>query len=127
MKILLTVSYVIDTDRDRFWNPKSRCLQDDIDRSLQKRFPEKIKLSDSLCGQRYRLSHKAINHHDANLILCPVCKRPLTDPKKPNPIGELDPATELASAPMCTGCAWELKRDVEIHGIAHVMDRFKES
>ena len=126
MKILITVNYLVDTDRDNFWEAKSGYLKDEIDAKLKERFPEKMKLSNTIYGQRYSLIHEPIDHPNANLIICPICKRLLTDRKKPKPIEELDNVAELANVLMCKNCAWELEKDVEVHGIESVIDRFKK-
>lgn len=126
MKILLTVNYLIDTDSYEFWDKNSGRLNIEIGKSLKKRFPQKIKLSDTVYGQRYSLTHKPIDFPNANIIICPICKRPLTDRGKPKPIKELDSTAELADVQMCESCAWELKRDVDIYGIEYVLNRFKE-
>jgi len=125
MKILLTVNYLVDTDRDNFWDKKGYLI-DEIDINLKKRFPQKMKLSDTVCGQRYSMTHKPIDYPNANLITCPICKRLLTDRKKPKPIEGLDNITELANVSICKSCAWQLERGVEIYGIENVIARFKE-
>lgn len=126
MKILLTVNYLVDTDQYDFWDKNSGHLNPEIDRSLKKRFPEKIKISETIYGKQYSLTHKPIDFPNANLLKCPICKRLLTNRKKPNPIKELDNVAELSGVLMCKSCAWELQRDVEVHGIEHVIDRFKD-
>lgn len=126
MKILLTVNYLIDTDRYEFWDKSSGYLNTELAKNLKKRFPQKIKISNTVYGKRYSLTYKPIDFPSANMIICPICRRPLTDRKKPNPIEELDNVTELADVQICKSCAWELEQDVEIYGIEYVLNRFKE-
>ena len=125
-KILLTISYLIETDENNFWNKENGYLHSQIDDSLKKRFPKKMKLSNAVKCQRYCLMHRIIDYTNANIVTCPICKRLLTDRAKPNPIEGLDYATKLKDVLMCSRCAWQLELDVEIHGIEHVLNRFKD-
>lgn len=124
MKILLTVNYLIDTDKYNFWNKGSGHLDSEIEKSLNKRFPKKMKLSNNISGKRYSLTYKAIDFKNANLVICPICGRLLTDRKKPNPIEELDNVADLSGTMMSRSCAWELELDVDIYGIEYVLNRF---
>lgn len=125
MKILLTVNYLVDIDSSEFWDKATGCPHIEIDASLKKRFPKKIKLFNTVHAHKYSLIHQTIDRPNANLITCPVCKRLLTDKKKPNPIEALDDAAELEGVLMCKSCAWQLEWDVKAYGVEHVMDKFK--
>ncbi|GEM_PF-5224181 len=123
-KILVTVTYLIDSDRANFWDNNNGRLQKDISESLHKHYPQEIRFSDKAIGYRDHLSHNIIDRPGANLLTCPACNHLITDTTKPNPIPLIRQAKELAGVLMCQSCAWELEGDLRAgHSIDSILAR----
>ena len=122
---MISVRYLVEAEKDVFWNRDTGYLNKSIDVSLKKRFPKKLKLAEGLYAQRYNLWHEPIDYPNANLIKCPICKRFLTDTTKPNPIYRLDAAREFEGVMMCSSCAWELDFDIQNgKSIESILERY---
>jgi len=107
------VNYLVEVDRDDFWEKGSAYLQKQIHKSLKKRFPKRIKLTEEIHIQRDCLTYRPIDYPNANILRCPICKRFITDTTKPNPINAIEEARELEGVLMCSSCAWETAVDVK--------------
>jgi len=126
-QILITVHYLVEAVRDEFWESDSGELNKQVEESLKRRFPKKTKLKEELHAQRYSLTHQIIDHPNANLMKCPICKRLITDKSKPRPIYSLDVAEELEGVLMCSSCAWEMAYSIKCgSSIESILEKFKD-
>jgi len=125
-KILITVHYLIEADKDDFWDKDTGRLNEQVDITIKKRLPKKMKLTEKLHAQRYSLWHEPIDDPNANLMSCPICKRLITDMAKPNPIYRLDEAKELNGVLMCSSCAWEMEDEIRNgRSIESILEQFE--
>ena len=126
-QILITVHYLVEAEKDDFWDSGSGELNEQVEESLKKRFPTKAKLKEKLYAQRYSLTHQIIDYPNANLMKCPICKHLITDKSKPKPIYRLDVAEELEGVMMCKSCAWEMAYDIKCgRSIESILEKFKD-
>jgi len=124
-QILISVQYLVEAEKDVFWDKDTGYLNKSMEDSFQKRFPQKLEIAEELCAQRYNLWHALIDYPGANLIKCPICKRLLTDTAKPRPIFHLDGAKELEGVMMCSSCAWEMGFDIQNgRSIESILEKF---
>lgn len=89
-KILITAHYILEAERDEFWDIEKVRLLPLIDDCLHKAFPEEIEFSGELVADRYYIKHRIIDYPQYSLLNCPFCERALTNPANPGPIQELD-------------------------------------
>jgi len=116
-QILITVHYLVEAEKDDFWDKDTGYLNKQVSESFKKRFPQKAKLAEKMYAQRYSLTYQRIDYLNANLIKCPICERLVTDMTKSRPIYRLDAAEELNGVMMCSSCAWEQGFDIKKHKI----------
>ena len=107
---MITVSYLIEIDRDDFWLDGQ--LQPEIDQEIQKRFPKEFKLKGNLPAERQKLMYIPIDGLP-NTKRFPSCGRWMIDPSKPNYLFPLRIGKELAGSLYCENCEWELRSDLE--------------
>ena len=119
--------YLVETEKNDFWDKDSGFLDPQIAKSLKNRFTKTAKLKEGLYAQKYSLTHQIIDYPNANIMKCPVCKRPLTDTSKHKPIYYLDTAEEFEGIKMCSSCAWEMDYDVKHEkSTESVLEQFRD-
>ena len=102
-KILITAHYILEAERDEFWDKKTGRLLPEIDECLHKDFPEEIEFSSELVADQYYIEHQIIDYPGYNFLTCPFCERVLTNPSKPNPIQELDKCVVVGGVEVSSG------------------------
>lgn len=125
-KILITACYILEADKDEFWDNDSGYLINTNDEYLKQAFPEKMEFPNGLKADRYYIKHQIIDYPQYNFLTCPICKKALTNPSKPNPIHELDKCVIVEGVEICSGCAYQLDLEIKREGIERVLKKHTE-
>ena len=112
MDIMLTVSYSVEIPEDQFFCPETGYVKEEIQKRLEQLFPEEIVLTGNAAAQRQQMIHCPM-HEDENVLRCASCGRWLYMPEKEHPPVCLEPCRMVREIPLCSGCAWELERDLK--------------
>lgn len=125
-QILIIAQYLVEAEEYDFWDKETHRLDDQINKTLKKQFPDNFSLTNELNMERYSLSYQSIDFSKGNVLKCPVCKQLITDRTKPHPIYRLDTAKELEGVMMCSSCAYELEYDIKCgKSIESLLEKFK--
>ena len=115
-RVLVSVNYIVEVENDDMWGKKNGEQFKKISEPFEERFPEEIQLTESISIQRESLKYTNLDYPNANRMECPVCKRLITDPSKPNPIRVLREAKELEGVMLCESCSYDIKWDMKSTG-----------
>ena len=126
-KILITACYILEAERNEFWDARTGRLTGENDRFLKSTaFPEALEFPGGLPAKRYYVKHRIADDPRYNFLLCPICGRALTNPAKPFPICELDPCVTVDGVGLCACCADQLDLEIKRNGIAEVIRRYRD-
>jgi hypothetical protein len=125
-KILVAACYILEAEKDEFWDKDSGYLINSNDKYLKDVFPEKMEFPNGLKADRYYIKHQIIDYPQYNFLVCPICTKALTDPSKPNPIHELDKCVTVEGVELCSSCAYQLDSEIKEEGIANVLKKHKK-
>ena len=106
MEILLTVSYVLDTDKYDFWDRETGYPKQEISQALENQFPVELLLTDKLQGKRNRLSHIPLGVKSEK---CPLCGKWMTS--SPEYYSALALSREINGTTYCENCAYDVRLD----------------
>ena len=125
-KILITACYILEAERNEFWDARTGRLTEANAQFLKTAaFPEELEFPGGLPAKRYYVKHRIVDYPQYNFLLCPICGRALTNPAKPFPIYELDPCVTVDGVGLCAGCADQLEFEIKRNGIAEVIRKVR--
>ena len=125
-KILITACYILEAERNDFWNAGTGRPSDANEEFLKtKAFPKELAFPGGLRAERYYVKHQIVDFPQYNFLLCPICGRALTNPAKPYPIHELDKCVMVEGGGLCSGCAHQWDQDIKRDGIKEVIRKVR--
>ena len=125
-KILITVSYILEAERNEFWDAGTGRPTDANEEFLKgKAFPKELAFPGGLRAERYYVKHQIVDFPHYNFLLCPICGRALTNPAKPYPIYELDKCVTVEGVGLCSGCAHQWDPDIKRYGIKEMIRKVR--
>ena len=125
-KILITACYILEAERNEFWDAGTGRPTDANEEFLKKEvFPEELAFPGGLRAERYYVKHQIVDFPQYNFLLCPICGKALTNPAKPYPIYELDKCVTVEGVGLCSGCARQWDPDIKRYGIKEVIRKVR--
>lgn len=106
MEVLLTVSYVLDTEKYDFWDKETGRPKTDVLGELEKQFPEELSLTNKTQGKRSRLSYMPLGISSEK---CPQCGRWMT--ARPEYYSTLPISKEINGKAYCESCAYDIREN----------------
>lgn len=106
MEILLTASYVLDTEKCDFWDKETGYPKNEILQALECHFPVELPLTDKLQGKRKHLSHIPLGIKSEK---CPCCGEWMTS--NPEYYSALALSREVNGTAYCESCAYDVRID----------------
>lgn len=106
MEILLTVSYVLDTEKHDFWDKETGRPRKEILQELEKQFSPELTLSNEVRGKQTRLSHIPLGVKSEK---CPLCGKWMT--AHPEVYSSLSLEREVNGTAYCESCAYDVRID----------------
>lgn len=124
--ILITASYILEAERNEFWEITTGRPRKENEEYLKQLFPERIGLWGELCADRYYIKHYFWDYSKSNIVLCPICRKVLTNPRKPYPIHDLDNCVFVDGVEICPGCAYQMDLKIKNEGINAVIEKYRQ-
>ena len=125
-KILITACYILEAERNEFWDAGTGRPTDANEEFLKRKaFPKELAFPGGLRAERYYVKHQIVDFPHYNFLLCPICGRALTNPAKPYPIYELDKCVTVEGVELCSGCAHQWDPDIKRYGIKEVIRKVR--
>lgn len=109
---MLTVSYSLEIPRDEFFHSENGSVREDMEKRLDKLFPEEIVLTENVAARREHLIHYPLSEYQ-NALRCASCGKWLYMPGKEYLPVSLDYCKMVREIPLCSSCAWELEADMK--------------
>ena len=107
MEILLSVSYIVNVEKEQFWNKDTGTLHPKMLEELQKQFPSDISLPGGLQGHQSKLFYIPLGMGHSEK--CPLCQRWMTT--EPGYYSALPLAWKIGKSLYCDSCAYDVHLD----------------